>query len=204
MSAAWHHLRTPFVVAGLALAAAAAGCGESGVGAGPEAQARFTPYGTIWCAEDTSAFESYEPGSGHFDEEMAYWATRVPGGFGGLFKSDGAVVFYLLDPDREAAAIEALQSLGRAFGLDEEDRSRFEARQGRWDFLQLYGCYQVASREAWAVEGVHSSGIDERRQRVTFGVVDEAAKREVERRLADAELPALLYHVAVSPPISVP
>ena len=128
---------------------------------------------------------------GH-DGLMAAAARVVPGGYAGRFLDfdDGALTANLVDPSQQAEATQALLE----FGIDIRGA---RVRQVRWDFAQLYDWYFYVNSRVWELDGVHQSDIDEYRNRLVYGVVDEETQRTVTTFLGSMTLPCELVIVEV-------
>ena len=118
-------------------------------------------------------------------------ARRAPGGWGGYFLDDGVPTMYMLDTSQ----VEAAAAFLRAEGLP--IASSVVARQGRWDFAQLTDWYRYLNRFIWAVDGWSFSDIQEARNRLEYGVIDEVTWARVEQVLADLEFDVPCFLVAL-------
>jgi hypothetical protein len=123
------------------------------------------------------------------DDEYAQMAARTPG-FGGLYLDErGTTHVYLQDVTRA----------GEMQGLS--DRVVFE--QGDYDFRDLQA-WKDQVRPELAVEGAVFLDIDERRNRLVFGVEREAIDRfteELQRFLRDTRVPPAAVIVEAAEPI---
>ena len=125
------------------------------------------------------------------DDAWAAIARRVPGGWGGFFYENGWPTIYLVDPARRKEAISAL----KAEGIPVTPSTA--VKQGRWDFAQLYDWYRWVLPAVWAVEGVSFTDIQEGRNRLEFGAVDEETRTRLEAALAELDLPCVLVWIEI-------
>lgn len=109
----------------------------------------------------------------------------------GYFIDDGTPTLYLLEPSKLEEAAEAL----RAEGIPVP--STVVVKQGRWDFAQLYEWYRHLNPHLWAVEGVVSSDIQESRNRLEYGVIDEPTRVKMEKILAGLDVPCFLVAIEI-------
>ncbi len=144
------------------------------------------------------------------DEIWAEIARQVPGGWGGLFyeptsrasgaDTQGPLTMYLVDPRQREAAVTALIRLLEREGMLVPGLSRAQVWQGRWDFAQLYDWYVYLNPYVWQVEGVTMTDIDESRNRIEYGVLDEAVRQRVVTLLNELDIPCFLVAVVIRPP----
>jgi hypothetical protein len=170
--------------------------------ADPESEAQWASLGRA-CDDDApapslspAARESLPPPPSPESNPNARWAAlagRVPGGWGGFFLEEGVPTIFLVDPALKHAAIEVLATEG--FPVTSSTR----AKQGRWDFAQLYDWYRYLTRNVSAIDGLSSSDIQEARNRIEFGVIDEAARGRLEQTLAALEVPCFLVAIEIRP-----
>ena len=125
---------------------------------------------------------------------------EVVPGFGGLFldSSDNSIVYvYMLDPSQQEKAEEAAKII---LGRQRFDREIREVRvlQGQYSWDQLLGWYREAQEAVWLAGRVYSSDIDERRNRIAFGVVTEYTEGQAREALAKTGVPqeAVVFDVA--------
>jgi hypothetical protein len=118
----------------------------------------------------------------------------VPGGWGGFFLENGVPTIYLVVPARKDAAVAVL----RTEGLPVTSSTR--VKQGRWDFAQLYDWYRYLLPHI-RVEGLSTGDIQESRNRLEFGVIDEAARARLERTLAGLGVPCFLIAIGIRRPV---
>ncbi|MCU0625239.1 MAG: hypothetical protein MUF21_01960 [Gemmatimonadaceae bacterium] len=139
------------------------------------------------------------------DDAFAQLVRTVPGGIAGVYleQPSGAVVLLMTDTARAADARRAL-----ANQFSGVDMARARPRPARWSFVQLYDWSRwLFANDAWTLGGstggasaVTMFDIDERENRLVFGVTDTTARRRVAAALARLELPCDLVQVLVRPP----
>jgi hypothetical protein len=146
------------------------------------------------------------------DDHAAELARRVPGGYGGLYveydpplQPDGAirfetrrVVVFLVDTTQSEAALRALSSTAHPEQLP-LNVAHARTRPARWSFAELYDWYGLLHNIVWR-EGIVTSGIDEKQNRVVYGVENAAGRERLERQLARLDLPCFLVGVRVAGP----
>lgn len=130
---------------------------------------------------------------GHYDATMAALALLVPGGWGGFFYEDGVPTMYMVDSSRTDEAAELLRTEGVPIPPS------VISRQGRWDFAQMYDWYRHLNDSTQVVEGVSSSDIQEARNRIEYGVVDEDVRGQLEAVLGELEIPCYLVAIEIQP-----
>ncbi len=137
---------------------------------------------------------------GTIDDQWAAIARDVPGGWGGLF-FDAWPTIYLVDPSQRTAALDALYALG--VGAPYADIRSAYVRQGRWDFGQLYDWYRYINEVAvgWYY-GVASRDIDEVRNRLVYGVLEDSLDSFTET-IESLQLPCELVVIKVGSGIVV-
>jgi hypothetical protein len=75
-------------------------------------------------------------------------------------------------------------------------------RRGRWDFAQLYDWHRyITLHIKLPGTDVVAWGIDERQNRLYFGVRDEPARSRFEHALARLHLPCFLVSLEVTGPV---
>ena len=129
------------------------------------------------------------------DDQWADLANQVPGGFAGILYVDGKPVLMLTDVSKSEAAKKALAPSFPGF-----DISRAEVRQARWNFAQLVDWYNyLAVRSAvWRTPGFTSGDKDEATNRISYGVVDAAARDSLLQKLSEMNLPCDLISVRIT------
>ena len=130
------------------------------------------------------------------DDRFAALARAVPGGFGGLWLEGTVLHVNLVDLSRREQAQAALKvELRGEFGPGAAggqragvDLDRIVFHPGRYDYVQLTGWY-ARLPAALGYEGVTSTDIDERRNRIRIGVRDDANAERVRRRVRELGIP---------------
>ena len=107
---------------------------------------------------------------------------------------DGVLTANFVDPSQAAEATQALLE----FGIDIRGA---RVRQVHWDFAQLYDWYSYVNMRAWKLDGLTFSDIDEYRNRLSYGVVDEETQKTFTTLLGSMALPCELVIVEVSGPV---
>jgi hypothetical protein len=130
--------------------------------------------------------------------EWAAIAQQVPGGWGGTFLVGDRVTIYLQDPSKKEAALAALARLMPE--LARFDLSDVEARQGRWNLSELYDWYRFIAPFFWQNFGALSAGIDQRWNRLVYGVENEANRAGVENAFRPLDLPCYLVAIGLTTP----
>jgi hypothetical protein len=134
----------------------------------------------------------------------------VPGGYGGLFIDNDPpspadaerrpatrhVVVFLVDTTQRDAALRALAS------PTQPDRPALNVlgartRPARWSFAELYDWYGLLL-SLGVRDGVTTTDIDEKENRIVFGVEDAVGRQRLERELARLDLPCFLVGVRVT------
>lgn len=116
------------------------------------------------------------------DDAYVSISQSVPGGFAGVFSEDGHLVLTFVDP---AAANQARSQIQQAFtsrGLG-NDVLTAEFRTARWTFAELDEWYRYIIPRLPGVSW-SSSDIDEKANTLSFGVLDEAERAQLEAQLA--------------------
>jgi hypothetical protein len=179
------------------LAACSAPAGPETPGDGQASQARWAdlgrdcPANTAAPSLSAAARDSLPSPGWDLNAQWAAIALRAPGGWGGYFIDDGVPTIYLLDPSQAQSAAAFLRTEGIPVP------SSVAARQGRWGFAQLFDWYRYLNRYIWTVEGVSSSDIQEARNRLEYGVIDEPTRVRVEQVLSVLDIPCFLVALEI-------
>jgi len=115
-------------------------------------------------------------------------AERISGGWGGfaVHYIGGWTTIYLVDTTKARTAVRELIA-ERVKGITPDVR----IREGRWTYIQLYEWNSFI----WShLRGLHLTGtsFDEARNRLIYFFVDEPTRHELERRLAESNVPCWL------------
>jgi len=149
-------------------------------------------------ARDSLGHPFGRPGTQDHWASRAELARTIPGGWGGLASRDrGPFGIYLIDTTKRSAALAALFSAGVQYISDSTT-----AVQGRWTYEQLYDWFRYIHSHLYHV-GVNMWALDEWRNRLYYGTLDEAAALELNRQLAALDVPCFLVVVEVIGPIHV-
>lgn len=149
-----------------------------------------------------------DQGRPSMDSEWAAIARQVPGGWGGLYyqpgtgRQQGPLTIVLVDPTKRERAVEALSRLFRGTGWERiiPELPKAQVQKGRWDFAQLFDWYRYLNRHVWQEAGVTMSDIQESRNRIEYGVADEATRERLARRLLGLDVPCGLVAIEIVPP----
>lgn len=126
-------------------------------------------------------------------EERSKIAQTIPGGFGGIShrEIDPRTVVYLIDTTQLATAVPALVSAGLL-----PVNPRVGVIQGRWTYAQLYDWLRYIHMHILGVR-VSAWTLDDYRNRIYYGLEDEAAAVDLGRKLAEMHAPCFLVAVEV-------
>ena len=130
------------------------------------------------------------------DDRFAALARTVPGGFGGLWLEGTVLHVNLVDLSKReqaqaAVKVELRGELGPGAATGQRagvDLDRIVFHQARYDYVQLTGWY-ARLPSALGYEGVTSTDVDERRNRIRIGVRDDATVQRVRRRIIELGIP---------------
>jgi hypothetical protein len=130
------------------------------------------------------------------DDHWADLAEQIPGGFAGVFYSDGKPVLLLTRPDQATAAKSALAADPTLKGFD---IAHAEVRKARWDFAQLVDWYDylLGDTSLWSTPGNISADKNERTNRISFGIETEAGRQELKRKLLAVNVPCDLVQIGL-------
>jgi hypothetical protein len=136
------------------------------------------------------------------DDAYVSISQSVPGGFAGVFFEDNHFVLTFVDP---ATANQARAQIQQAFesrgvGGSGLDVATAELRGARWTFAELDEWYRyIIPSLSGPGSGVSSSDIDEKANTISFGVIDEAARAQLEARLASLGVSCNLVTTVIQP-----
>jgi hypothetical protein len=142
-------------------------------------------------------FTAESPPPYTIDDRFAALARKVPGGFGGLWLEGTVLHVNLVDLSKREQAQSALKvelrgELGPGAATGQRasvDLDGIVFHQGRYDYVQLTGWY-ARLPAALGYEGITSTDIDERRNRIRIGVRDAATANRVRRRIRELGIPS--------------
>jgi hypothetical protein len=184
--------------------AALAGCRHKAPYVEPPPRWRWAEVGKVCTAEsppyplpdslrDTSA-HPFRWAHGNDFEDKANLTRDIPGGFGGIGHREvhPRTLVYLLDTTKLAGAVPALVVKGLL-----PPNPVVAAAQGRFSYPQLYDWFRYIQMHIRGVE-VAGWALDERRNRIFYMLVDEAAAVNLGHRLAEMNAPCFLVAVEVT------
>ena len=130
--------------------------------------------------------------------EWAEIARNVPGGWGGGFFLDrGALSVYLKEPSLRSEFIAAISShITLPRGLDVHD---VRVLKGRWDFAQMFDWYRYLNQLVLRESSLTTADVQEARNRIEYGVVDEGGRVRIEQILREAGIPCWLVSIEIEP-----
>lgn len=135
------------------------------------------------------------------DEVMSQISLRLPS-FGGLYIADGQLVVYLTDLSKRSAATPAIE--GFLFSLGSSRRERIRGvifRPGQYTFQQL-SFWRLQLEDRIDGSGIVYTDIDERENRVAFGVSSSAAKETLLDLAEQLHIPAEAVEIRAAIPIT--
>lgn len=129
------------------------------------------------------------------DYVIADLTRDVTGGFGGIMRPDGIWTMYLVNPAlREEATTELL-------ALDAILEAPQVVLKGRWTFAEMFDWQQYIYVHAGFPAGMVYADVQEGRNRLEFGVLDETARVDLEAELTALDVPCYLVAIGISAPI---
>lgn len=138
------------------------------------------------------------------DQQWAWWARRVPGGWAGgpyyLSSVPGPPTILLREPARKADALAALDTrLPPAARRSPFWPDTIIARQARWDLAELYDWLQFIESNFGTAQGtgINMWGITNQKNALTIGIENAATLPEVTRWLRGLGIPCRLVVVEV-------
>lgn len=142
------------------------------------------------------AFGSRQP-----DDAYVAISQSVPGGFAGVFFEDNHYVLTFVDPARANQARSEIQQAfeSRGFGPG-MDVTTAEFRGARWTFAELDEWYRyIIPKLSGPGSGISSSDIDEKANTISFGVIDETARAQLEAQLTSLGVSCNLVTTRIQP-----
>ena len=134
---------------------------------------------------------------GTLDELFGQVAARVPE-FGGMYRQGGALVVYLTNPARQAAALDAIRSV---FGSGFAGPGGVIVRPAAYGFGQL-AAWHAHLGSLFDIRGVFLTDIDEAANRLTVGVDGSSlAGAMVQARLLQLGIPRAAVNIARMQPL---
>ena len=129
------------------------------------------------------------------DYVLAELTRDVTGGFGGIMVPDGVWTMYLVDPSVRDEATAALLARGAI------PQAPQVVLKGHWTFAEMFDWQQYIFVHAGFPAGMVYADVQEARNRLEFGVLDETARAELEAELTALDVPCYLVAIGISPPI---
>jgi hypothetical protein len=130
-------------------------------------------------------------------------SQSVPGGFAGVFFEDNHYVMTFVDPEKADQARAEIQQAFVNFGVGGTriDARTAEIRGVRWTIAELaeWDRYILIGIHNNPVSGISSSDIDEHANTLSFGVIDETSRAQLEARLASLGISCNLVTTVIQP-----
>jgi hypothetical protein len=136
------------------------------------------------------------------DDAYVSISQSVPGGFAGVFFEDNHYVLTFVDPAKANQARSEIQQafVSRGVGGSGMDVATAEIRGARWTFAELDEWYRYIIPKLFGPgSGISSSDIDEKANTISFGVIDETARAQLEARLASLSVSCNLVTTVIQP-----
>ena len=138
------------------------------------------------------------------DQQWAWWARRVPGGWAGgpyyLASVPGAPTILLRDTTRKEEALAALDRLlPAAARRDPMSRDTIYVRQARWDLAELYDWMAFITSHPGSAggSGINGWGISNQKNGIMIGIDSVQKLPQVTRWLRGLGVPCRLVVVEV-------
>lgn len=129
------------------------------------------------------------------DDHWADLAEKIPGGFAGVLLIQGKPAMWLVRPE-EAAAAKAALLTDPSFG--NFDFRKAQVFKARWDFAQLVDWYNyLLGKDIWSTAGIVNGDKHEGINRIRYGVLDEASRTELVRKLEALNVPCDLIRIGL-------
>lgn len=137
-----------------------------------------------------------------YDELLLEVAEEVPE-FAGVLGGDSLKI--LVTAQRPGLMEEAKAALDETFGKFQFERyATLELIEVKYGWIQLMGWYGPMREKAWSLEGTVSSDIDEKENRLEFGVLDpEKTAEDIYAEAHRLGVPNDAVHVEKSEPVSL-
>ena len=136
------------------------------------------------------------------DDAFVSISQSIPGGFAGLFFEDNHYVLTFVDPAKANVARAEIQQAFARLGVGGSgmDVSTAEIRGARWTFAELDEWYRyIIPKLSGPGSGISSSDIDERANAISFGVIDETARAQLEAQLTSLGVSCNLVTTRIQP-----
>ena len=136
------------------------------------------------------------------DDAYVSISQSVPGGFAGVFSEDGHLVLTFVDPAIANQARSQIQQAfeSRGFGID---LLTAEFRAARWTFAELDEWYRYIIPRLSGPGSGSSSDIDEKANTLSFGVIDETKRAQLEAQLNSLGVSCNLVTTRIEPPAEI-
>ena len=128
--------------------------------------------------------------SKQLDDYFTY-VTALSPSFGGMFLANGALNIYLKNPSEKAKAVDAITAV---FGRERIPAGGVQVLKGDYDFHQLKEWYNRIG-SVFNIHGVVYTDIDERANRLTVGVENQAAAEAAQQQLATQRIPSAAVNI---------
>ena len=157
-----------------------------------DASPRFTCVSSDAAVDAPAPFKGIQPSGLRVpDDNWAELARTLPGGFAGIYLENGKLVVNFVDPEAGKAALTEISQSSTVGPTDKTLWGRPDLRSVRWSFAQLYDwSYYVLSLHQFA--GVTATAIDEKRNAVLYGFIDETARSVFIDAMNAAKVPCTL------------
>ena len=134
--------------------------------------------------------------AGNIDSRFQGLAHSVPG-FGGMFVDTATshLTVYLQNPGDRASAIAAIR---RAFPDREVADAEFAVRAGRFDWRELTA-WRTEADAFLTIPGMYKTDIDERLNKISIGVENDAVRSRISAELARRRVPSEAVVINVIP-----
>src|SRR5205823_10549263 len=116
---------------------------------------------------------------------------------GCMYLVGNSLNFYLTDPSQRGGADQAIRAV---FGRERVPAGGVQAVQGTYGFHQLHAWYRQMG-SVFNVQGVVYTDMDERANRLTVAVQDQALVAPVRDELSSAGVPQDAVNIVLSDPI---
>ena len=136
------------------------------------------------------------------DDAYVSISQSVPGGFAGVFFEDGHYVLTFVDPATANQARPEIQQAftSRGFGIDVV---AVEFRAARWTFAELDEWYRYIIPKLSGPASASPSDIDEKANTLSFGVIDETERAQLEAQLTSLGVSCNLATTRIQPPANI-
>ena len=130
-------------------------------------------------------------------DDMFDDVAAISPAFGGMYLDGNVLKVYLTDPSQRGVAEQAIRAV---FGRERVPAGGVQAVQGTYGFHQLHAWYRQMG-SVFNVQGVVYTDMDERANRLTVAVQDQALVAPVRDELSSAGVPQNAVNIVLSDPI---